>query len=247
MEYKNNWSLYEVFIRSKQGLSHRHVGSLRAPDDEVALQNARDVYTRRNEGTSIWVVKSELIRSSQPEEKPEFLNRHKTKSTVTRPSIPFPMVLSTCNAETTYEHFSIFTVLLHIGDSHLILSHRLSEWCGHAPELELDIALANIGLDLLGQARTVLSLAGEIEGQGRDEDRLAYFRHEREYRNLLLTEQPNGDFGQTIVRQWLMDHYHALLFRALSESKHEGLAAFAVKSLKEVSYHLRFQAHGWSA
>lgn len=138
---------------------------------------------------------------------------------------------------------SVFSqFLLHIGDSHLILSHRLSEWCGHAPELELDIALANIGLDLLGQARTVLSLAGEIEGQGRDEDRLAYFRHEREYRNLLLTEQPNSDFGQTIVRQWLMDHYHALFFRALSESKHEGLAAFAVKSLKEVNYHLRFSS-----
>ena len=91
--------------------------------------------------------------------------------------------------------------LLHVGDSQLILSHRLAEWCGHAPELELDIALANIGLDLLGQARTALSLAGEVEGQGRDEDKLAYFRTEREYRNLLLCEQPNGDFAQTLVRQ----------------------------------------------
>ncbi|ENV33077.1 1,2-phenylacetyl-CoA epoxidase subunit PaaB [Acinetobacter gerneri] len=74
MENKNNWSLYEVFIRSKQGLSHRHVGSLRAPDDEIALQNARDVYTRRNEGISIWVIKSELITSSQPDEKQEFFD-----------------------------------------------------------------------------------------------------------------------------------------------------------------------------
>ncbi|MFV5492311.1 1,2-phenylacetyl-CoA epoxidase subunit PaaC [Acinetobacter sp. ASP199] len=130
--------------------------------------------------------------------------------------------------------------LLHVGDSQLILSHRLAEWCGHAPELELDIALANIGLDLLGQARTALSLAGEIEGLGRDEDKLAYFRTEREYRNLLLCEQPNNDFGQTIVRQWLMDHYHALLFAALSNSKNEDIAAFAIKSLKEVKYHLRF-------
>lgn len=130
--------------------------------------------------------------------------------------------------------------LLHIGDSQLILSHRLAEWCGHAPELELDIALANIGLDLLGQARTALSLAGEIEGLGRDEDRLAYFRTEREYRNLLLCEQPNGDFGQTIVRQWLMDQYHGLLFEALSTSNHAGLSAFAIKSLKEVKYHQRF-------
>ena len=85
--------------------------------------------------------------------------------------------------------------LLHLGDSQLILSHRLAEWCGHAPELELDIALANIGLDLLGQARTLLSLAGEEEGLGRDEDQLAFFRNEREYRNLSLYEQPNGDLA----------------------------------------------------
>ena len=136
---------------------------------------------------------------------------------------------------------SVFSqYLLHLADSQLILSHRLAEWCGHAPELELDIALANIGLDLLGQARTVLSLAGEVEGLGRDEDQLAFFRTEREYRNLLLCEQPNGDFAQTIVRQWLMDHYHHLLFAALSNSNHAELRAFAVKSLREVKYHLRF-------
>ena len=130
--------------------------------------------------------------------------------------------------------------LLHIGDSQLILSHRLSEWCGHAPELELDIAVANIGLDLLGQARNALTLAGELEGLGRDEDQLAYFRGEREYFNLLLCEQPNGDFAQTIVRQWLMDHYHALLLDALTDSQHKAVAAFATKSLKEVKYHIRF-------
>ncbi|MEG0340569.1 MAG: 1,2-phenylacetyl-CoA epoxidase subunit PaaC [Acinetobacter sp.] len=136
---------------------------------------------------------------------------------------------------------STFTqFLLHLGDSQLILSHRLSEWCGHAPELELDIALANIGLDLLGQARTVLSLAGEVEGLGRDEDQLAFLRTEREYRNLLLCEQPNCDFAQTIVRQWLVDHYHHLLFASLINSQHEKLAAFALKSLREVKYHLRF-------
>lgn len=130
--------------------------------------------------------------------------------------------------------------LLHIGDSQLILSHRLSEWCGHAPELELDIAVANIGLDLLGQARNALTLAGELEGLGRDEDQLAYFRGEREYFNLLLCEQPNGDFAQTIVRQWLMDHYHALLLDALTGSQDKAVAAFATKSLKEVKYHIRF-------
>ena len=136
---------------------------------------------------------------------------------------------------------SVFSqYLLHLADSQLILSHRLSEWCGHAPELELDIAIANIGLDLLGQARTLLSLAGEMEGLGRNEDQLAFYRTEREYRNLLLCEQPNGDFAQTIVRQWLMDHYHHLLFEALTQSSNAELRAFAVKSLREVKYHLRF-------
>lgn len=134
--------------------------------------------------------------------------------------------------------------LLHVGDSQLILSHRLAEWCGHAPELELDIALSNISLDLLGQSRTVLSLAGQIEGLDRDEDKMAFFRNEREYRNLLLCEQPNGDFAQTIVRQWLMDQYHVLLLDALSQSSHVDIAAFGVKSLKEAKYHLRF-SHAW--
>ncbi len=134
--------------------------------------------------------------------------------------------------------------LLHVGDSQLILSHRLAEWCGHAPELELDIALSNISLDLLGQSRTILSLAGQIEGLDRDEDKMAFFRTEREYRNLLLCEQPNGDFAQTMVRQWLMDQYHVLLLDALSQSSHVDIAAFGVKSLKEAKYHLRF-SHAW--
>lgn len=130
--------------------------------------------------------------------------------------------------------------VLHIADSQLILAQRLAEWCGHAPELEIDIALANIGLDLLGQARNFLTLAGELEGQGRDEDQLAYFRGEREYLNLLLVEQPNGDFAQTIVRQWLMDQYHHVLISGLTQSKHTGLAALANKALKEIKYHVRF-------
>ena len=95
--------------------------------------------------------------------------------------------------------------LLHIGDSQLVLAQRLMQWCGHAPELEVDIALANIGLDLLGQARNFLTLAGQQQNPPQDEDQLAYFRQEREFLNLLLCEQPNGDFAQTIVRQWLID------------------------------------------
>lgn len=130
--------------------------------------------------------------------------------------------------------------VLHIADSQLILAQRLAEWCGHAPELEIDIALANIGLDLLGQARNFLTLAGELEGLGRDEDQLAYFRSEREYLNLLLVEQPNGDFAQTIVRQWLMDQYHHVLISGLVESSHQQVAALAQKALKEVKYHVRF-------
>ncbi|MCT7655503.1 phenylacetate-CoA oxygenase subunit PaaC [Oceanimonas sp. NS1] len=138
---------------------------------------------------------------------------------------------------------SLFTYLLRLADSQLVLSHRLSEWCGHAPELELDIAMANIGLDILGQARTLLTLAGELEGKGRDEDKLAFFRGEQEYYNLLLCEQPNGDFAQTLVRQWLMDHYQQLLLTELTQSSYAPLAAFAVKSLKEVNYHLRFSSN----
>ena len=137
-------------------------------------------------------------------------------------------------------HSVLSKFLLHIGDSQLVLSQRLAEWCGHAPELEIDIALANIGLDLLGQARNFLTLAGQYDEAKRDEDQLAYFRTEREFLNLLLCEQPNGDFAQTIVRQWLMDHYHLHLFTALAQSSLPELSALAVKSLKEVKYHIRF-------
>lgn len=142
------------------------------------------------------------------------------------------------------KNIALVNFLLHIADSQLILSHRLSQWCGHAPELEIDIALANIGLDLLGQARNFLTLAGEIEGLGRDEDKLAYHRDEREFFNLLLCEQPNGDFAQTIVRQWLFDHYQLILMQSLTKSNHAQIAALAEKSLKEVKYHLRF-SHAW--
>ncbi|MHA3052651.1 1,2-phenylacetyl-CoA epoxidase subunit PaaC [Acinetobacter sp. ANC 4640] len=134
--------------------------------------------------------------------------------------------------------------LLHIGDSQLVLAQRLAQWCGHAPELEVDIALANIGLDLLGQARNFLTLAGQQQNPPQDEDQLAYFRTEREFFNLLLCEQPNGDFAQTIVRQWFIDHYHVLLMSTLTQAQHAEVAALATKSLKEIKYHLRFST-GW--
>jgi len=133
----------------------------------------------------------------------------------------------------------LFEYLLRIGDDSLILGHRLSEWCGHGPILEEDIAMTNLALDLVGQANSILKYAGEIEGKGRSEDDLAFLRYEREYRNLLLVEQPNGDFGMTMMRQFLFDAYRKLLFESLSHSSDEQLSAIAIKSLKETKYHLK--------
>lgn len=133
---------------------------------------------------------------------------------------------------------------LRLGDTPLILAQRLCGWCGHAPELEIDLALANIGLDLLGQSRNFLSYAAELTGPQHNEDSLAFGRDEREFHNLLLAEQPNGGFNDTLVRQFLLDTYHVLLHRELSRSKDSQLAAIAAKSLKEADYHLRF-SHGW--
>lgn len=129
--------------------------------------------------------------------------------------------------------------LLRLGDDRLVLGHRLSEWCGHAPILEEDIALANIALDLVGQASTFLAAAGEAEGQGRTDDALAFFRDEREFRNALLVEQPNGDFAVTILRQFLFDAWSVLVLGALKTCGYAPLAAIAAKSLKEDTYHLR--------
>ncbi len=133
----------------------------------------------------------------------------------------------------------LFAYIVRIADDRLVLGHRLSEWCGHGPILEEDIALSNIALDLVGQAAALLALAGRVEGLGRDEDALAYFRDEREFRNALLVEQPNGDFGVTIVRQFLFDAYSVLYLDALKACGHADLAALAAKSLKEDTYHLR--------
>lgn len=134
---------------------------------------------------------------------------------------------------------ALFEYTLRLGDDSLILGHRLSEWCGHGPVLEEDIAMTNLALDLIGQASSLLKYAGEVEGKGRNEDDLAYLRYEREYRNLLLVEQPNGDFGMTMMRQFLFDAYRKLLFTRLLEANDESLAAIAEKSLKETKYHFK--------
>ncbi|MDN4056190.1 phenylacetate-CoA oxygenase subunit PaaC [Massilia sp. YIM B02763] len=132
-----------------------------------------------------------------------------------------------------------FDYLLRQGDNALILSQQLSQLCGKGPALEEDMALTNVALDLLGQTRLWLTYAGELEGQGRDEDRLAYLRDTREFRNVLLVEQPNGDYAQTMVRQFFFDAWHYFLMRGLLSSSDRRIGEIAEKSIKEVTYHLR--------
>lgn len=135
-----------------------------------------------------------------------------------------------------------FHYLLRLGDNALILGQRLSEWCGHGPILEQDIAITNIALDLVGQARSVLEYAGTIEGVGRTEDDLAFYRNANQYFNALLVEQPNEDWAYTIVRQFFFDAFHFHLLEGLTRSNDNHLAAIAQKSVKEVTYHLRFSS-----
>ena len=123
-----------------------------------------------------------------------------------------------------------------------MLGHRLSEWCGHGPILEEDIALSNIALDLIGQASMLLKLAGEVEGKGRTDDMLAYFRDTIEFRNAQLVELPNGDFAATIVRQFLFDAWDVLVLDRLTNATNASLAGIAAKALKEAKYHLRHSA-----
>jgi ring-1,2-phenylacetyl-CoA epoxidase subunit PaaC len=132
--------------------------------------------------------------------------------------------------------------VLRAGDTALILGQRLSEWCGHGPVIEEDIALTNVALDLIGQARLLLSHAGALEGRGRDEDALAFLRTEPQFRNLTIVELPNGDFGHTIVRNFLVAAWQRALYQRLAESTDVALAAIAAKSLKETRYHLQHAA-----
>jgi len=142
-------------------------------------------------------------------------------------------------ANITVSETPLVLYTLRRADDALILGHRLSEWCGHAPVLEEDMALANMGLDLLGQARELYTYAAKVEGRGNDEDRFAYLRDVRQYRNLLLLEQPNGDFARTMVRQFFYAAFADLYWRAMMRSGDTTLAAIAAKSEKESAYHLR--------
>ena len=140
------------------------------------------------------------------------------------------------------QDYVLFETLLRLADDHLILGHRLSEWCGHAPMLEEDLAMPNIALDLIGQARALYAYAGQVEGKGRDEDKLAYLRLERDYKNLLLVERPNGDFAQTMLRQFYFSAFMVLFWKKACDSTDETLAGIAAKAVKESRYHLRHTA-----
>ncbi|MCW1934464.1 1,2-phenylacetyl-CoA epoxidase subunit PaaC [Pararhodobacter zhoushanensis] len=144
--------------------------------------------------------------------------------------------------ETGSPEHDLFTGLTRLGDTTLILGHRISEWCGLAPVLEEDIALANMALDLIGQTQLWLGLAGEVEGRGRDADALAFRRDGWDFHNLLLVERPNGDFGRTLMRQFLFDAYHLPLLKALEASSNARIAEIAAKAGKEVAYHVERSA-----
>ena len=131
------------------------------------------------------------------------------------------------------------TYVLRLGDNALVLGQRLSEWCGHSPFLEEDVALANTALDLIGRARMLLTHAGELENKGRGEDDLAFHRDEGQFVNYLICELPIGDFAFTMLRQYLLDAYHLILFDRLQTSGDETLAAIAAKATKEAAYHAR--------
>jgi ring-1,2-phenylacetyl-CoA epoxidase subunit PaaC len=132
--------------------------------------------------------------------------------------------------------------ILHLADNGLILAQRLGEWCGHGPVLEQDIALTNIALDVLGQARYFYQYAAEVDGQGKSEDDYAYLRGEREFKNFLLLEQPNGDWAHTIMRQFFYDNFMQLVYTKLLLSTDKQIAAIASKAIKEVNYHLKFSS-----
>jgi ring-1,2-phenylacetyl-CoA epoxidase subunit PaaC len=133
----------------------------------------------------------------------------------------------------------LLTFVLRLADDNLVLGHRLSEWCGHAPMLEEDLAMPNMALDLIGQARSLYQYAAEIEGRGRTEDDFAYLRREREYLNCLMVERPNGDFAHTMLRQFWFAAFMHPMWEGMQQSSDVTLAGIAGKAVKEVAYHIR--------
>ncbi len=293
------WPLYEVFLRGKRGLNHVHVGSLHAADAEMALHHARDLYTRRNEGVSIWVVRSSDITASSPDEKDPFFKpvrrqgvpppdvlRHPRRrpahvrtpphehSRRTRPDFddnPYDLLAEDHDEGHRWAFGTGFTDPLEgvdtsvpdgldparwpataspSADDALIYSHRLQQWVARLPELEEETAVANIALDLLGQARLLLARAGGIVGQ--TEDQLAFFREEKEFRNVRLAEHADRDFAELVVRLLMFSTWRLALFEALAgphglRRGHPGhcdpvLAAIAAKGVNELAYHRDYAA-----
>ncbi|MCF6316230.1 MAG: phenylacetate-CoA oxygenase subunit PaaC [Marinosulfonomonas sp.] len=136
----------------------------------------------------------------------------------------------------------LYQALVELADDHLVLGHRLSEWCGHAPMLEEDLALSNFALDVIGTARSLYAYAAEVEGKGRSEDDLAYLRSEREYLNCLLVERPNGDFAHTMLRQFYFAAFMEPFWQAALLSDDKVIAGIAGKAVKEMAYHIRHSA-----
>lgn len=142
----------------------------------------------------------------------------------------------------TKEKNATVDYILQMADNTMILGQRLGEWCGHGPVLEQDIALTNIALDLIGESRVLYQYAAELEGNGKTEDDYPYKRDVRDWKNVLLVEQPNGHFGHTIARQFMFDCYHYYHLKAMTESNDERLAEIAKKTLKEATYHLKYSS-----
>ena len=143
-------------------------------------------------------------------------------------------------APTRCDEVQVIPALVGLGDDHLVLGHRLSEWCGHAPMLEEDLALPNMGLDMLGQAQALYGYVAKLEGLGRSEDDLAYLRADPEYRNCLLVERPNGDFAHTMLRQLYFAAFMQPYWQAIVQSTDATLSAIAAKAEKEIAYHVRY-------
>ena len=228
---RRDWPLWEVFVRARRGLSHVHAGSLHAPDAEMALRNARDLYTRRSEGVSLWVVRASDIGRPRPTSATRSSTPPPTRSTATPRSTTSRRVWSTYERPAPRLH-------PRTGRRRLGLSPADGLVDQPRPELEEDVALANIGLDQLGQARMLLSYAGELEAEGRSEDELAYLRDDREFCNVKLVERPMTDFGVAMARLLVVATYQVHLYSALTASTDETLAAIAAKAVKEVAYHV---------
>ncbi len=157
------------------------------------------------------------------------------------------MLQTVVNTNTTIEYSDeikahVFNYVLQLADTSLILAHKLSEWCGHGPILEQDMAMTNIALDLIGETRSLYQYATELEGKGRSEDDLAFLRAAVEYKNPLLVEMTNGNFGDTVMRQFLFDTFHYYLLQQLKTSCDTRLSSIAEKSFKEASYHLKWSS-----